>query len=423
MKKDDKVKDIVDCVLPIGALGGITSLFSSQIYVGGTSIATMCSSFSIPMVGIGVLGATSVYSAYKILTKQSRELKEERNNWFKFWESINISTNKEDKKSFPILFDKQETNYGALYKFIPNLGLSSAMIESKDICIKEYLNARDIKVFIKDNILFLQSFTVSLPHFVPYNIKSKNHKDLILYLGRDNLGETLSLNLDKSPSLLIAGQTGSGKSVCTNTILTQLYCYYKEVDVYLIDVKRTEFGIYKNCKKTVKYTKDLEDAKTMIKELVEECDRRSDLFDEVGARKLSDYNSRVSKDKKLNKIVLVIDDSVRLMNDNETRKSLSELGFICRSSGLYVISNIQRPSSKLFSADFKASLTNTIGFKTTNGVNSRVICDDNKLKDLRGRGHGILFSESCNDGESEFQGFALEDYQIEKYLKEYDCYK
>ena len=177
--------------------------------------------------------------------------------------------------------------------------------------------------------------------------------------------------------------------------------------------------MYKKCKSVVKYTKDKDEAWDFIKELIQECDRRSDLFEKVNAKNLSDYNKRVSKDKQLNRIVLAIDDAVRLISNGNLQKDLAELGFLCRSAGITVLCNIQRPSAKLMSPDFKASLTNVIGFKAVNGSNSKIICDDTCLSKLNGRGHGILFNDECENGKIEFKGFYLSDKDMEDYLNKY----
>jgi S-DNA-T family DNA segregation ATPase FtsK/SpoIIIE len=210
---------------------------------------------------------------------------------------------------------------------------------------------------------------------------------------------------------------GSGKSVNTNVIATQLYCNYKDVQMYLIDLKCVELGVYADMPQTKKYTNKLEGAKEIIKELIDECDKRNELFNKLKVKKLSDYNKKVNLKDKLNPIVLIIDEAVRLMGDKDLNRDLAELGFICRSVSISIIVNVQRPTAKLLNADLKSSLTNIIGFRTINRRNSEIICDSNVLHNLRGQGHGMLFNED-NDG-VEFQGFYLGDDEIEKYLNKY----
>ena len=187
--------------------------------------------------------------------------------------------------------------------------------------------------------------------------------------------------------------------------------------MYLIDLKSVELNIYKNLKQTKKYTNKIEGAKEIIAELLKECDRRNDLFNTVGVKKLEDYNKKVPPKDRLNPIVCIIEEAVRLISDKDINKMLAELGFICRSCSVSIITNIQRPTSKLFNPDLKASLTNIIGFKTVNKKNSEVITDTTLLADLKGKGHGILFNEDVD--RVEFRGYYLDEKDIEPLLKKY----
>lgn len=344
-------------------------------------------------------------------------LSQQQKDWMDFWEYSDI---KSRGGEYPELIDIKETNYGYIYKFKSTIGLSTYHLKNIDVAIKEFIGYDDISFKIKDGYLYIDVLTRELPENAPYSLDiDKFLNELIIEIGLDKKGETVYLNLDTNPNLLIAGCTGSGKSVCTNLILTQLLCRRKDIKFYLIDLKRTEFGMYKKCKNVIKYTKDKDEAWDFIKELIQECDRRSDLFEKVNAKNLSDYNKRVSKDKQLNRIVLAIDDAVRLISNGNLQKDLAELGFLCRSAGITVLCNIQRPSAKLMSPDFKASLTNVIGFKAVNGSNSKIICDDTCLSKLNGRGHGILFNDECENGKIEFKGFYLSDKDMEDYLNKY----
>lgn len=344
-------------------------------------------------------------------------LSQQQKDWLEFWEYSDV---KSRGGEYPELLDIKETKYGYIYKFKSTIGLSTYHLNSMDMAIKEFIGFDDISFKIKDGYLYIDVVTKDLPNNIPYSLDVDKFLDeFIVELGVDKKGETVYLNLDRSPNLLIGGCTGSGKSACTNLILTQTLCRRKDIKFYLVDLKRTEFGMYKKCDNVVKYTMDKEEAWGFIKELTKECDRRSELFEQVGARKLSDYNKKVSKDKQLNRIVLAIDDAVRLISNNNLQKDLAELGFICRSAGITILCNIQRPSAKLMSPEFKASLTNVIGFKAVNSTNSKIICDDTCLSKLRGQGHGMLFNDECDNGRVEFQGFNLEDHEIESYLKQH----
>ena len=391
--------------------------------VGGISLLAL-SGLSVPTIpllpiGIGVVGLGSLYGCYMIVTKEERKnkrlLEEKKDELERFFIGAGIK-NKEGET--PILANIWENEYETIYSFIRPIGFSTHMLESNDIAIKEYFNTNTVKFESNGNFINIIVSTTELARFIPFNIpKIKNKDEVIVSLGRDIRGKDVELNLSKCPNVMISGCTGSGKSVNTNVIATQLYCNYPNVEIYLVDMKCVELGVYADLPQTKKYTNKLEGAKEIIKELLDECDRRNKLLNKMKVKKLSDYNKKVSPNEKLNPIVLIIDEAVRLMGDKDLNKDIAELGFICRSVEISILLNIQRPTSKLLNPDIKASLTNIIGFRTINRKNSEIICDSTVLASLRGKGHGMLFNED-NDG-VEFQGYYLDENDIEKYLNKY----
>ena len=391
--------------------------------VGGIGLLAL-SGLSVPTIpllpiGIGMVGLGSLYGCYMIATKEEREkkrlLEEKKDELERFFIGAGIK-NKEGET--PILANIWENEYETIYSFIRPIGFSTHILESNDIAIKEYFNTNNVKFESNGDFINIIVSTTELARFIPFNIpKVKNKDEVIVSLGRDVRGKDVTLNLSKCPNVMISGCTGSGKSVNTNVIATQLYCNYPNVEIYLVDMKCVELGVYADLPQTKKYTNKLEGAKEIIKELLDECDRRNKLLNKMKVKKLSDYNKKVSPNEKLNPIVLIIDEAVRLMGDKDLNKDIAELGFICRSVEISILLNIQRPTSKLLNPDIKASLTNIIGFRTINRKNSEIICDSTVLASLRGKGHGVLFNED-NDG-VEFQGYYLDENDIEKYLNKY----
>ena len=391
--------------------------------VGGMGLLAL-SGLSVPTIpllpiGIGVVGLGSLYGCYMIATKEERKnkrvLEEKKDELERFFIGAGIK-NKEGET--PILANIWENEYETIYSFIRPIGFSTHILESNDIAIKEYFNTNNVKFESNGDFINIIVSTTELARFIPFNIpKVKNKDEVIVSLGRDIRGKDVVLNLSKCPNVMISGCTGSGKSVNTNVIVTQLYCNYPNVEIYLVDMKCVELGVYADLPQTKKYTNKLEGAKEIIKELLDECDRRNKLLNKMKVKKLSDYNKKVSPNEKLNPIVLIIDEAVRLMGDKDLNKDIAELGFICRSCEISILLNIQRPTSKLLNPDIKASLTNIIGFRTINRKNSEIICDSTVLASLRGKGHGVLFNED-NDG-VEFQGYYLDENDIEKYLNKY----
>jgi S-DNA-T family DNA segregation ATPase FtsK/SpoIIIE len=382
----------------------------------GTLLTTVTlPTISILPLSIGAIGVGSLYGCYRILTRHERRIKEERKEFEEFFMGAGLM-NKQNE--IPILANIYENDYETIYSFIKPSGFSTVNFESRDVAIQEYFGREMIEFESKGDFINIKVTTADLPNFIPFQMKERKNKDeIIVSLGRDIKGNDVELNLSKCPNVMCSGCTGSGKSVNTNVIATQLYCNYPNVQMYLIDMKCVELGIYADLPQTKEYTNKLEGAKKIIKELLEECDRRNELFNKLKVKKLSDYNKKVNVKDRLNPIVLIIDEAVRLMGDKDLNKDIAELGFICRSVEISIILNIQRPTAKLLNPDIKASLTNIIGFRTINKRNSEVICDSNVLARLKGKGNGMLFNED-NDG-IEFQGYYLGESEIEKYLNKY----
>lgn len=396
---------------------------NTYVIVGGMGLLAL-SGLSLPTIpllpiGIGVVGLGSLYGCYMIATKEERKnkrlLEEKKDELERFFIGAGIK-NKEGET--PILANIWENEYETIYSFIRPIGFSTHILENNDIAIKEHFNTNNVKFESNGDFINIIVSTTELARFIPFNIpKVKNKDEVIVSLGRDIRGKDVVLNLSKCPNVMISGCTGSGKSVNTNVIATQLYCNYPNVEIYLVDMKCVELGVYADLPQTKKYTNKLEGAKEIIKELLDECDRRNKLLNKMKVKKLSDYNKKVSPNERLNPIILIIDEAVRLMGDKDLNKDIAELGFICRSVEISILLNIQRPTSKLLNPDIKASLTNIIGFRTINRKNSEIICDSTVLASLRGKGHGVLFNED-NDG-VEFQGYYLDENDIEKYLNKY----
>ena len=374
-----------------------TMLDVASLSVGGALIASF-SSFSIgsiiptlPMLGIGGVGLASLYGIYKIMTKEERYIKEEREKFNEFWNGVGIK-NKMDK--IPQLVNIWETDKGNVYSFINPIGMSTKDYENKEIAIKEFLGCKNILFEVKNDFLNIQTIEVGLPTIVPFILPPKKSDELIVELGINETGERVRINFNKVHSWLIAGATGSGKSVCTHNILTQLYCNYSDnTEFYICDLKKTELNNYRNLKSTIKYTDKIEEVEEIVDELLKISDERHELFIKHNVKNLQQYNRRV-KFNKLPSIVLCIEECVRLMNNKVLQNKIAELCFIARSAGIIVLMTIQRVTKNLFSPDIKSSLLGKIGFKTVNKINSMVIMDDNRLFDLKNSGECYV---SCDD--------------------------
>lgn len=379
----------------------------------------------LPTIAISSVGCGALFGIYRTLTRSSREhrkmIEDKKEEFDLFFEGAGI---KNKIGETPILIDINETDMGNIYSFINPIGLSTHDYNSKDIAIKEFLNCNNILFEVKEDFLNIQTIETSLPKVVPFILPERKSDELIVKLGINELGEEIEINFSKIHSWLIAGATGSGKSVCVHNLLCQLYCNYSyNTDFYICDLKKTELSNYRKLSSTIKYVDKVEDVEKIIDELLRICDERHSLFIEYNVKNLQQYNKKVKKSEQLNNIVLCIEECIRLMNDKKLQAKIAELAFIARSAGIIIIMTVQRATKTLFSADIKASLLGKIGFKVVSRINSQVIMDDNRLFDIKERGECCVACEDISVGETKIKVMYLEENRIDKILKKHCKYK
>ena len=415
---DEKVERSNTEMFTYGTIGALT-----LAKLSGFTLGTITP--FLPMIGVGTLGLGSLFGIYRILTKDSREqkkmLEDMREGFNLFFEGSGIKNKIGD---IPYLIDIKETDTGCIYSFINPIGLSTHDYNSKDIAIKEFLNCKNITFKLKGDLLKIVSIDTDLPKVVPFILPERKSDELIVKLGINELNEDININFSKVHSWLVAGATGSGKSVCIHNILTQLYCNYSyNTDFYICDLKTTELNNYRKLSSTIKYVDKVEEVENIIDELLKVCDERHSLFMKYNVKNLQQYNKKVKNNAQLNNIVLCIEECVRLMNDKKLQSKIAELAFIARSAGIIIIMTIQRATKNLISADVKASLLGKIGFKVVSRINSQVIMDDNRLFDIKERGECCVSCEDISVGETRIKVMYLEEYRIDKILSKHCNYK
>ncbi len=351
------------------------------------------------------------------------------NAWDILWRENGIYSGGASDMQFPIYIGNKKIKGGVKYVFKLPIGKSSFHVSKMDITIKEFLSARSINITpTKDNVIEIDAVYEELNKDVQFkliDIVDKNKLEVVI---GESIYGYVRLNLTSLVNILVAGATGSGKSVCVKTIIMGLLLNYSsnELIVYLSDLKKTELSRFSKVKNVKCYVDDIEGTKSMIDELYSICEERLNLFRDLDVSDIVEYNNVVSKDKKLPFIFVVIEEFVRYTSgdgrDVKARKDkLSELLFICRASGISICLTVQRPTKNNLGEDIKSSLGNIIGLRTVNSQNSKVICEDaNLLGKLRGDGHGYLFNDN---GQVEFQGFYLSNKDISNLLKDKGLYR
>lgn len=250
---------------------------------------------------------------------------------------------------------------------------------------------------------------------------------LAIPLGRDIPGKPIMCDLAKMPHLLIAGSTGSGKSVCINTILTSILFKSSPMDVrmILIDPKVVELSIYNGIPHLIMpVVTNPKKASNALKWAVTEMERRYKCFAESSVRDLSGYNAYLKEhgEQPLPLILLVIDELADLMTvaAKEVESQISRLAAMARAAGIHMIIATQRPSVDVITGVIKANIPSRIAFAVSSGVDSRTILDQYGAEKLLGKGD-MLYAPISSPKPIRGQGAFLSDKEVEsvvQYLKD-----
>ncbi len=239
---------------------------------------------------------------------------------------------------------------------------------------------------------------------------------LRLVLGKDVAGKPVAVDLGTMPHLLIAGTTGSGKSVCINAILCCLLMNHtpNQLRFVMVDPKRVELTGYNGIPHLLTPV-IVETGKVIgtLKWMSREMNSRYKKFSEAGARNIDDFNSR--QPNKLPYIVVVIDElaDLMMMAPEETERNLNRLAQLARATGIHVIIATQRPSVDVITGMIKANFPARISFKVVSGVDSRVILDQPGAERLIGFGD-MLFQAPDEPAPKRLQGVFVANNEIQK---------
>ncbi|MCM3650778.1 DNA translocase FtsK [Metabacillus litoralis] len=251
-----------------------------------------------------------------------------------------------------------------------------------------------------------------------------NPSPMTAVLGLDISGQPAVTDLKKMPHGLIAGATGSGKSVCINTILVSLL--YKasphEVKLMLIDPKMVELAPYNDIPHLVSpVITDVKAATAALKWAVEEMERRYELFVHSGTREITKYNQLVkdhNQGEHLPYLVIIIDELADLMMvaPNDVEEAIARIAQKARACGIHLIVATQRPSVDVITGLIKANIPTRIAFSVSSQVDSRTILDVSGAEKLLGKGD-MLFLENGSSKSVRLQGSFVSDEEIERVVK------
>ncbi|MBR4235590.1 MAG: hypothetical protein IKR85_05960 [Clostridia bacterium] len=230
----------------------------------------------------------------------------------------------------------------------------------------------------------------------------KSSKRLLVGLGKDNSGKYIVADLASMPHVLIAGQTGSGKSVCINAIIISIL--YRatpdQVKMILIDPKMVELNAYSTIPHLlVPVVTDPKKAAGALEWAVSEMTRRYKLFAEKGAKNIESYNSHLEPDEeKMPQIVIIIDELADLMmtSPRDVEDAINRLAQLARAAGMHLVIATQRPSVDVVTGLIKANIPTRIAFTVASGVDSRTILDSYGAEKLLGRGDMLYLPSDRN---------------------------
>ena len=249
--------------------------------------------------------------------------------------------------------------------------------------------------------------------------KGMEDSKLLVTLGKDIMGKPIYCEINKTPHLLVAGSTGSGKSVCINSMLISILMRSKpdEVKLVLVDPKKVELSMYNGVPHLLTpVVTDPKKANIVLKKIVTEMEHRYDLFEQSGTKNIAGYNTYLEKknaDKKLPYIVVIIDELADLMlvAAKEVEESIMRITQMARAAGIHLIVATQRPSTDVITGVVKANIPSRISFAVSSSIDSRTILDMTGAEKLLGKGD-MLFLPQGENIPIRVQGTFISDDEI-----------
>lgn len=354
---------------------------------------------------------------------------------------------KETLKNFGINITITAINCGPAvtrYEFQPEMGVKVSKIVNLSDDIKMNLAAADIRIeapipgkaAIGIEVPNKESIPVMFRDLVESEEFHANKSPIAFAAGKDIAGKVMIADIAKMPHLLIAGATGSGKSVCINTIIMSILYRADPEDVKLImiDPKVVELSVYNGIPHLfIPVVTDPKKAAGALHWAVAEMTDRYQKFAEYGVRDLKGYNQKVAgikdiddpdKPKKMPQIVIIVDELADLMMvaPGDVEDAICRLAQLARAAGIHLVIATQRPSVNVITGLIKANMPSRIAFSVTSGVDSRTILDMNGAEKLLGKGDMLYYPQGLQKP-LRVQGAFVSDKEVSdvvEFLKEHN---
>ena len=323
------------------------------------------------------------------------------------------------------------------FEIKPNSSVKINKINNISDNIKMELAARDIR--IEAPIPGRSAVGIEIPNVEPIPVKmidlmkaipsDKKNLNLLFALGKDLMGKPVYCDIAKMPHLLIAGATGSGKSVCINSIITSflLKTNPDDVKLVLVDPKKVEFTPYKDIPHLLwPIIDDAQMASNMLKKIVVMMEDRYDAFAAAGVRNIQSFNEAVRENNahlktgaepmnEMPYIVVIIDELADLMAiaGKDVELSIQRITQLARASGIHLIVATQRPSTDVITGLIKSNIPSRISFAVASSIDSRTILDSTGAERLLGNGD-MLYHPQGENAPMRLQGVFVTDKEIHK---------
>lgn len=325
------------------------------------------------------------------------------------------------------------------YELQPDRGVKVSQIVNLSDDIKLNLAAEDIRIeapipgkaAIGIEVPNREKQTVKLRDLLETDEFARQESKIAFAAGKDISGGVVIADIAKMPHLLIAGATGSGKSVCINTIITSILYKAKpsEVKMLLIDPKVVELSVYNGIPHLLMpVVTDPKKAAAALNWAVKEMMRRYQVFAAEGVRNITGYNRKIdemqkaaggkpdpSQPQKLPQIVIIIDELADLMMvaQGEVETAICRIAQLARAAGMHLVVATQRPSVKVITGVIKANIPSRIAFSVSSGTDSRIIIDMNGAEKLLGKGD-MLYYPAGFPRPLRVQGSFVSDDEVKK---------
>ncbi len=259
---------------------------------------------------------------------------------------------------------------------------------------------------------------------------SKKESKLLVPLGKNIMGNVSFCEIDKTPHMLVAGATGSGKSVCVNGIISSILMRTRpdEVKLVMVDPKKVELSVYNGVPHLMcPVVTDPKKASVALAKIVREMERRYEEFEETKTKNIATYNAYIDKKneklqeedkiRKMPYIVVIVDELADLMlvASKDVESSIMRITQMARAAGIHLIIATQRPSTDVITGVIKANIPSRISFAVSSGIDSRTILDQTGAEKLLGKGD-MLFLPMGESSAERIQGAYISDDEIKRII-------